>query len=299
MSAGTTPRPTVDQVRDRVHRMWGSVAGAWAEHADEVEHRAEVVSAVMIDAVAPEPGDTVLELACGAGALGLALADRVSPGGSVLLSDVAPEMVEIAAAAAARRGQNGGGSELVSTRVIDLEQIDLPDESFDVVVCREGLMFAVDARRAAGEIARVLKPGGRLAVAVWGPRDRNPWLGVLADTIQEHTGSPVPPPGVPGPFSLSAEGQLQNALAKAGLEEVLIEEVAVPTEDASFEEYWQVRLQLAGPLKNVLAGLPTEVLGAIRESVRERLSQYLNPDGLTIPGLAYVATARRSAAPTR
>jgi ubiquinone/menaquinone biosynthesis C-methylase UbiE len=297
MSAPTTPRPTPEQVRDRVHQMWGSVAGAWAEHADEVEHRAEVVSRVMIEAVAPQPGDTVLELACGAGGLGLAIADRIGPGGSVLLSDVAPEMVEIAAAASARRAEDAGGPD-VSTRVIDLEQIDLPEASFDIVVCREGLMFALDPRRAAGEIARVLRPGGRLAVAVWGPRDRNPWLGVLADAIQEHTGSPVPPPGVPGPFSLSADGQLHDALAGAGLEQVHVEEVAVPTDDASFEQYWQVRLQLAGPLKNILAGLPNEVLGAIRATVREQLRKYATPDGLTIPGLAYVATASRPAAPT-
>jgi ubiquinone/menaquinone biosynthesis C-methylase UbiE len=90
MSAGTSPRPTAEQIRGRVHQMWGSVAEAWAEHADEVEERAEGVSRVMIDAVAPVAGDAVLELACGAGGLGLALADRVSPDGSVLLSDVAP-----------------------------------------------------------------------------------------------------------------------------------------------------------------------------------------------------------------
>ena len=97
-----------------------------------------------------------------------------------------------------------------------------------------------------------------MAVAVWGPRDRNPWLGVLADAVQEHTGSPVPPPGVPGPFSLGADGQLQSTLAGAGLEQIQVKEVAVPTHDASFEEYWQLRIELAGPMKRVLAGLPTQ-----------------------------------------
>jgi ubiquinone/menaquinone biosynthesis C-methylase UbiE len=297
MSTGTAP--TVDQVRTRVHQMWGSVAGAWAEHADEVEQRATVVTRAMIDAVSPVPGDAVLELACGAGGLGLAIADRVSPGGTVLLSDVAPEMVRIAGAAAAGRAKQGGESAQVSARVIDLEQIDLPDEAFDVVVCREGLMFAVDPRRAALEIARVLRPGGRVAVAVWGPRDRNPWLGVLADAIQQHTGLPVPPPGVPGPFSLAGEGHLEDTLAGAGFEQVRVEEVAVPTQDPSFEDYWQLRIQLAGPMKNVLAGLPPEVLARIRETVRARLSEYVTPDVLTIPGLAYLASGRRSSASMR
>ena len=152
-----------------------------------------LVTRLMIDAVAPAPGEEVLELACGAGGLGLAIADRVTPGGRVVLSDVAPEMVAIAAARAARRDQAGGAAPQVSAQVLDLEQIDLPDASFDIVVCREGLMFALDPARAASEIARVLRPGGRVAIAVWGPRDRNPWLGVLADAVQEHTGVPGAP----------------------------------------------------------------------------------------------------------
>ena len=299
MSASTAPGPTAEQVRNRVHQMWGSVAGAWAEHADEVEQRSRAVTRAMTDAVAPEPGDAVLELACGAGGLGLAIADKVAPGGSVLLSDVAPEMVTIAAARAAQRGEHGGESTQITARVIDLEQIDLPDESFDIVVCREGLMFALDPRRAALEIVRVLRPGGRVAVGVWGPRNRNPWLGVLADAIQERTGSPVPAPGVPGPFSLGAEGVLENTLTAAGLQQVQVEEVAVPTHDASFEEYWQLRTALAGPLKRLLAGLPAEDLAVIRETVRSRLSQYQQADGLTIPGLAYVASAFRPAASVR
>ena len=299
MSASTAPGPIAEQVRNRVHQMWGAVAGSWAEHADEVEHRSKAVTQAMIDAVAPEPGDSVLELACGAGGLGLAIADRVAPGGSVLLSDVAPEMVTIAAARAAHRGEHGDGSALVNARVIDLEQIDLPDDSFDIVVCREGLMFALDPRRAAREIVRVLRPGGRVAVAVWGPRSRNPWLGILADAIQERTGSPVPAPGVPGPFSLGDEGVLENTLTAAGLQHLQVEEVAVPTHDDSFEEYWQLRTALAGPLKRLLAGLPAEDLAVIRETVRSRLSQYQQADGLTIPGLAYVASAVRPGASVR
>jgi ubiquinone/menaquinone biosynthesis C-methylase UbiE len=294
MSARTTPRPTPDQVRSRVHQMWGSVAGAWAEHADDVEQRSKPVTLTMIDAVTPTPGDSVLELACGAGGLGLAIADLVAPDGSVLLTDVAPEMVTIAAARAARRGEHGQGSAVVTAEVIDLEAIELPDESFDIVVCREGLMFALDPSRALAEIARVLRPAGRVAVAVWGPRARNPWLGILADAIQERTGLPVPPPGVPGPFSLGAEGALECTLVGADLGQVRIEEVAVPTQDASFEDFWQLRTDLAGPLRRVLAGLPSEDLAMIRETVRKRLSQYQGEDGvLTVPGLAYVGSGCR------
>ncbi len=295
MSSEAAQLPSAEQIRHRVHQMWDSVAESWGEHVDHVERRAEAVTRLMIDAVAPAPGDEVLELACGAGGLGLAIADQVTPGGRVVLSDVAPEMVAIASTRAAGRDQDGGAAAQVSAQVLDLEQLDVPDDSFDIVVCREGLMFALDPVRAATEIARVLRPGGRAAFAVWGPRDRNPWLGVLAEAVQQHTGTPVPPPGVPGPFSLGADGALETVLTAAGLEHIGLQPVDVPTHDASFDDYWRLRTDLAGPLKSRLAVLPAQDLAAIRETVRERLSQYERADGLRIPGLAYVASARRPA----
>ena len=294
MSAETVQPPTAEQIRNRVHQMWGSVAASWGEHGDHVEQRAEAVTQLMIDAVAPVPGDEILELACGAGGLGLAIADHVAPGGRIVLSDAAPEMVAIASTRAARRDEVGGAGTRVSAQVLDLEQIDMPDDSFDVVVCREGLMFALDPVRAASEIARVLRPGGRAAIAVWGPRDRNPWLGVLANAVQEQTGTSVPPPGTPGPFSLGADGALEKTLIAAGLEQIVVQPVDVPTHDASFEDYWQLRIDLAGPLKQRLAALPPQDLIAIREKVREGLSRYQTADGLRVPGLAYVGSARRS-----
>lgn len=299
MSAKPIELATAAQVRDRVHRMWGSVAGSWGEHADHVEKRAAEVTRRMIDSVGPVPGEEVLELACGAGGLGLAIADQVAPGGRVVLSDVAPEMVAIASARAARHERADGAAAQVSAQVLDLEQIDMPDASFDIVVCREGLMFALDPVRAATEIVRVLRPGGRAALAVWGPRDRNPWLGVLADAVQQHTGTPVPPPGTPGPFSLGSDGALEMTLTTAGFEQISVQRMDVPTDDASFDDYWNLRTDLAGPLKKRLAALPPEDLTAIRETVRARLSRYQTSDGLRIPGVALLASARRPAATRR
>ena len=266
------------------------MAPSWERHAEQVEARVEALSDLMVEAVTPVPGDAVLELACGTGGLGLAIAPHVSPGGQVVLSDVAPEMVAIAAARVDSL-PHSDREPWVSARVIDLEDIDLPDSSFDIVVCREGMMFALDPAQAAREMARVIRPGGRVAISVWGPRERNPWLGVLTDAIQEHTGTPVPPPGVPGPFSLSADGALAGALAAAGFQQIRIEEVEVPTHDSSFEDYWQLRTALAGPLRGLIQALPAEQQGALRETVRARLAPYLGPHGLTIPGLAYLATA--------
>lgn len=295
MTTEQAQRPTVQQVRGRIHQMWGRVAPAWELHAEQVERRVEGLSERMIEAVHPVPGDVVLELACGTGGLGLAIAPRVTPGGRVLLTDVAPEMVAIAAARAARLPRPDGEPD-VGARVIDLEDIDLPASSVAIVMCREGMMFALDPAQAAREIARVTRPGGRVAISVWGPRERNPWLGVLTDAIQEHIGTPVPPPGVPGPFSLAADGALAGVLAAAGFEQIRVEEIDVPTHDASFEDYWRLRTALAGPLKGLIHALPPEPRAALKATVGSRLAPYQGPGGLTIPGLAYLATAQTPAA---
>ena len=163
----------------------------------------------------------MLELACGPGGLGLAAAARVAPRGEVVLSDAVAEMTAIAAARAEALGLSN-----VSTRELDLERIEQPDASYDVVLCREGLMFALDPARAAREIRRVLRPGGRVALAVWGPRERNPWLGVVLDAVSAQVGAPVPPPGIPGPFSLEDSKRLAALLSDAGLADVKVSELS-------------------------------------------------------------------------
>ena len=156
-------------LRGHLHDMWAAVAPAWSEHAAYADARGAEVAERMLELSLPRPGERVLELACGPGGLGLAAATRVAPGGEVVLSDVVPEMTAIASARADTLGLSN-----VSTRVLDLEAIEQPNDTYDVVLCREGLMLATEPARAAREIRRVLRPGGRVAVAVWGPRERNP-----------------------------------------------------------------------------------------------------------------------------
>src|SRR5262245_42860373 len=189
---------TTGPSRAHLHAMWSRVAPAWGAHAAFVDERSAIVTAAMLQAIRPQPGEWVLELAVGpGGGPGLAAAPLVAPAGVVVLSDVAPEMVAIAAE---RVTASGLGN--VHTRVLDLEELDEPDASFDVVVCREGLMLVSDPARAAGEIRRVLRPGGRAAITVWGPRERNPWLSTVFAAVAAELGAPMPPPGVPHPFTL-------------------------------------------------------------------------------------------------
>jgi enediyne biosynthesis protein CalE5 len=277
-----------DPLRTQLHGMWGTVAGGWREHADWADARGAAVTAAMLEATAPSPGERVLELACGPGGIGLAAAVRVGPEGEVVVSDVAPEMTAIAAERAAAAGLAN-----VSARVLDLERVEEPDASYDVVLCREGLMLVPDPARAAREILRVLRPGGRAAIAVWGPRERNPWLGIVLDVVGAQFGGPVPPPGHPGPFSLDDSGELAAVLAGAGLRYVQVDEAAVPYRAGSVDEWWVRTAALAGPLAQRLATLPEPAAQALRARATEAIAAYRTADGLDIPGLALVAHATR------
>jgi ubiquinone/menaquinone biosynthesis C-methylase UbiE len=283
------PAEGLDEVRAGLHTMWDGVAPGWEENADFVDGRTEELTLAILEAVSLEQGNRVLELACGPGGLGLAAAERVGSDGEVVLSDISPQMVAIAAARAEARGVSN-----VTTAVLDLERIDQPDSSYDAVLCREGLMLVPDPEGGAREIRRVLRPGGRAMISVWGPRERNPWLSAMLDAVGAQIGGTIPPPGIPGPFSLDSREKLLGALSGGGFEDVAINEVEAPWKGASFDEWWSVTSALAGPLTKVLEAQPPEAIEAIRSRAHDSLSKYETEDGLEIPGLTLVGTARRS-----
>jgi SAM-dependent methyltransferase len=283
-------RNAPDPRRAHLHGMWSAVAGSWGEHADYVDARVADVTRTLLELSAPQPGDRVLELACGPGGVGIAAAELIGPEGEVVLSDVVAEMTSIASARAAAKGLGN-----VVARQLDIEDIDEPDASYDVVLCREGLMFAQDPARAAREIRRVLRPGGRTAIAVWGPRERNPWLGLVLTAASEQLGRPIPPPGFPGPFALQDDHELALLLSGAGLADVAVGEVEAPVRAGSFDEWWTRTSALAGPLSQVLGSLPEQVVRELRGRLEVAVAPYATPTGLEFGGVTLVATGRHPA----
>jgi len=284
----TETAPELDGLRAGLHSMWEAVAPGWGQNAEFVERRGTDLTASMLDVVEISDGERVLELASGPGGLGLAVAEWF-PGSEVILSDVAPGMTAVAASQAEQRGLAN-----VTVTELDLERIDQPDESFDVVLCREGIMLVPEPGRAAGEIRRVLRPGGRAAVSVWASPEQNPWLTALMKALGAQLGGTFPPPGLPGPLSLGSREKLHSALAEGGLDEIEIDEVEVPWRGASFDEWWERTTALAGPVAKLLAAQPPEAVEAIRSTAHGLLAKHETSDGLEIPGATLVAAARRN-----
>jgi SAM-dependent methyltransferase len=280
----------VDDLRAVQRTQWAAAATAWAQLAALVDEQGTPVTEALLRLATPEPGDRVLELAAGPGGVGLEAAAYLGGRGEVVISDVAAEMVAVAAGRARERGLEA----VVSVRTLDLEAIDEPDGSFDVVLSRMGLMLVPEPERAASEIARVLEPGARAAVAVWAAREANPWLAVLLDAIGSQFGATIPPPGVPGPFSLGDAGRLAEVLGSGRLEDVAVEEVPVPMRLPSAEAWWDTVPALGGPLAQMLAALQPADREAIRARALDGIGDFARPDGtIEAPGLALVASGRR------
>ncbi|SCX01162.1 class I SAM-dependent methyltransferase [Mycolicibacterium fluoranthenivorans] len=275
-------------LRASLRGIWSSVAPAWGELAEQVDARGAELAEAMLDAGALVWGDHVLEIACGPGGLGIAAAGKVGPEGTVVLSDIAAEMTTIAVERAHRAGLTN-----ITARQLDLERIDCPDSAFDKVLCRDGLMLVPDPAAGAREARRILRPGGRAVFAVWGPRDRNPWLGVLFDAVTAETGISVPPPGMPGPFSLEAPGALGAILAAAGFIGIDVCEISTPMTVESIADWWSVVPALAGPLARLLGSLPAELTRAIRARAVAAMADFATSDGYRLPGVSLMGVGCR------
>jgi SAM-dependent methyltransferase len=270
--------------------MWDSVAPGWEANAGFVDEQLARATEALLDAAQIGEGDRVLDLAAGPGGAGLAAAQRVGASGRVVLSDVAAEMVAVAAKRASTDAR-------LSTAVFDQSAIDFGDASFDAVINRHGLMFVEDSAETVAEAVRVLRARGRYAGMTWDRREANPWLGLVLDAVGAQFGVPFPPPNVRGPFSLDTPEELTCALRDGGLEDVTVEAMSTPMHAASLQEWWERVPKLAGPLAIALAGMEADVRDAIRERAMQSGTNAAasEDDGITFEGSVLIGSGHKPA----
>ena len=281
MSAGS-----VEELHHAVYEIAEAIAPSWERRQAEIEGTSAPVREWLIGALAPRPGETVLELAAGVGETGFRAATIVGERGRLITSDFSPAML----AAARRRGAELG-VENVEYRVIDARRIELDADSVDGVLCRFGYMLMADSAAALAQTRRVLRPGGRLALAVWGAPERNPYFTAVVGSLVRGGHMPPPEPGGPGLFSMASAERTIALLEGAGFGAVRTEEVPVRFVVPDVDGYLDLIADTAGPIGLVVQGLSRADRDAVKAGIAAAVERFAGERGLEIPGVALCAVA--------
>lgn len=265
---------------------WQAMAPGWERMRERLERFTRVVSEWMVDALDPQPGDVVLEVAAGPGETGFVAAARLGDEGRLISSDFSSEMVEVA-----RRRAAELGLENVEHRVIDAEEIPLEDDSVDGVLCRFGFMLMPDPERAVAEVRRVLRPGRRLVLAVWSTAERNPWISIGGRILAGLGLAPPPEPGEPGMFVLADKKRLRALLEGAGFGIDRIEDVPILLMYDDVDDYISAVRETGGMFARLWSDATDEQREAIRTGLVEGFAPYAVDGGYALPGVAVVAAA--------
>lgn len=264
----TTTRAQWQAAAEAWHR-WGPFVGDWLGEATET----------MFDLARIGPGSRVLDIAAGAGEQSISAARRVGESGHVLATDIAPALLERAAADARTAGLSN-----VETRELDGEALDaLPAASFDAAISRVGLIYFPDQQRALAGMRRALRPGGRLAAIVYSTPERNAFFSIPVKIIRERAKLPPPLPGQPGPFSLGAEGVLEAAFAKAGLRDIEVRKVPSPVKLPSAAECVRFERESFGALHQMMVALSEAERAQAWQAIEEALREFETSQGFVGP----------------
>ncbi len=276
-----------DEQRSATREAWERAAEGWGKRADRIRDWGMPVSAAMVEALALQPGQRVVELAAGPGDTGFMAAELVAPGGTLICSDGAEAMLEVARARAVELGIDN-----VEFTQLELEWIDLPTASVDAVLVRWGIMLIVDPAAAAQEVRRILRPGGRAAFAVWDVPARNPWTTIPNRAMVELGHAEPPDPAGPGMFALAADGRLTDLLQGAGFEDVVVSPVAVARHYDSLKGFVEETTDMSPIFGSVYRGLDAGEQARVVAAITTAAAPYVADDGsVSLPGSSLVASA--------
>jgi SAM-dependent methyltransferase len=263
---------------------WGNVSKGWEERADAFRRNTMAVASWMIDHTAPQVGQTVLDLAAGIGDTGFLAAELVQPGGTLITSDASPEMLS-----AAQRRAEALGIRNVRFKQIDASQpIDVETASIDVVLCRWGYMLMDDPENALRETRRVLRPGGRMALAAWAAAEDNRWSSLPIRLLQERGAIEPDEPGPGGQFAWADKQVIVDHIENAGFVEYEIEAVDFPIRYPSIDAWWATSQSMS--IRAGRAQLDDEA--EFLEALANEAERWRQDDGsLSVPARTWVAAA--------
>ncbi len=283
-------QPSFDaaKYKNAQREQWNKDGAAWRRWNPTLDRWYGEATRHMLDLARIQAGQRVLDVAAGAGEPAVSAAERVGPGGYVLATDISERIVELALQVARERGHKQ-----IETRVMDGEKLELPDTSFDAVLCRLGLMYMPHPVTALREWRRVLRSGGRVAVVVFSTPDRNSWGAVPASIIRRRAQLPPPVPGQPGPFSLGDPGVLEGVFRQAGFANPEVHAMPVPLRMAGAAEYVRLAREAFGAFNAMMAHLSAQERESVWNEVEDSMRSFESPSGFEVPGECLVGAATK------
>ena len=261
--------------KETTRAQWQDAAEAWHRWDPVFDRWLEAGTSLMLDLAGVTEGSRVLDIAAGSGGQTIEAARRVGGSGAVLATDISSNILEHAGAVARTAGLAN-----VATRVMDGESLEVDPGAFDAVISRLGLMYLPDKARALEQARAALRPGGRYAALVFAEPDRNRFFSVPISIIRRRAELPPPAPGLPGPFSAVALGEM---LEQAGFTDVVVKRLEAPLRLASAAECAQLERESFGALHQMLAGLDADAQEEAWAEIEQALGEFDGPDGFVGP----------------
>jgi ubiquinone/menaquinone biosynthesis C-methylase UbiE len=274
--------------KETTRKQWQDAAAAWDRWSEVIERWLGPATEVMLDMAGIREGSRVLDVAAGAGGQSLVAARRVGPGGSVLATDISSSLLHFATL---RAREAGFGN--VETAVLDGEQLDVHEASFDAVISRVGFIYFPDQQAALQGMWRALKPGGKLAGIVYSTAQANEFFSVPVSIIRRRAELPPPAPGQPGPFSLGDPGVIEGAYERAGFNAVETRRMAAPLRLDSAAECVRFQQESFGALHQMLAGLSDDARADTWAEIEEALGRFERDGGFEAPCELMIAAGTR------
>jgi SAM-dependent methyltransferase len=270
---------------------WRTTAPFWTKHSGTIRTMFAPLTEALIRDASIGAGQTVLDIAGGAGEPSLTIAEKVGLTGSVICTDAVAEMVAAAESEANRRGLTN-----ITFRQCVADSLPFESNSFDAVVSRLGVMFFPNPLAALCEMLRVAKPGGSLSLAVWHKNELNPFTHIATDVMSRYIESPPADPDAPNAFRFAELGKLARVLKNAGVveirERVLHFQIEAPI---SPSEFWAMRSETSDTLREKLARLSAEQVLGVTQEVQEAVREYFPNNQMSFPAQMIIVTGKKPA----
>ncbi len=276
-----------EEIRDQQKQTWNKFSSGWKKWDDLTMGFLKPIGDEIIASINPSGNQSILDVASGTGEPGLTIAAMLD-GGKVILTDLAEEMLEIA-----KENAEVKGIKNIDINVCDICDLPFTDNSFDSISCRFGFMFFPDMQKAANEMNRVLKPGGKIATSVWDIPEKNFWVTATMGTIMKNMDLPPNPTGAPGMFRCCKPGLMKEIFENAGFKNIVEKEISTKLRSGTVERYWAMMTEVGAPIVAALSKADDALKEKIRKEVFELVKQKY-PDGeIAIDASAIVISAEK------